>query len=366
MRGGGAEMCRPQVITAGCADAFRGKLVPPRKLTAFLAAVLLALSTAAQQPARQPAQQDDPRQRIRTTVALVVVPVTVKSPAGLPVLDIRREEFRIFEDGVEQQIQLFSAEPFPLSVVVLIDNSLPLKTAEQVQKSARSIAAAFSEFDEVAIGTFDLFYEPVLDFTTDNDRIYDHLKRLELAGKFPGSASAPMTRPPRVDTSPPTGGVPAPGMRGGRLDKKLDDAIYTAGQMLRTRSRERRKIIFLISDGENARNNTNSYDDTLRVLLTADVSVYAIGVGGVVVGRPFNPLSRYARATGGDVFYAASLPELESRYASLAEQARNQYTLAYSPSGTDRSREYHSIEVRVRRPNLKLLAREGYFNPLAP
>jgi VWFA-related protein len=333
-----------------------------RKLAALLATFPLAFSSAAQQPA----QQDDPRQRIRTTVALVVVPVTVKSPAGVPVLDIRREEFRIFEDGVEQEIQLFSNEPFPLSAVVLIDNSLPIRTAEQVQKSARAIAAAFSEFDEVAIGTFDLFYDPVLDFTMDNDRIYDHLKRLELTGKFPGQGSAPMTRPPRVDTSPPTGGVPAPGLRGGRLDKKLDDALFAAGQMLRTRSRDRRKIIFLISDGDNARNNTNTYEDTLRVLLSADVSVYAIGVGGAVVNRPRNPLSRYAHATGGDIFYATSLSDMESRYATVSEQARNQYTLAYSPSGTDRSREFHSIEVRVRRANLKLLAREGYFNPVAP
>jgi VWFA-related protein len=326
---------------------------------AVVAAALLAFPAGL-------AQQDDPRQRIRTTVALVVVPVTVKDALGTPVLDIRRDEFRIFEDDVEQEIQVFSNDPFPLSAVVLIDNGLTLKTAEEVQQSVRAIAGAFSEFDEVALGLYDLFYQPVLDFTTDNDRLYDHLKRLELAAKYPGQGSAPMTSPPRVDTSRSEPRVPAPGLRAARLDRNLDDAIFAAAQLLRERSRDRRKVIFLISDGGNSRNNTHSYEDALKALLSSDVSVYAIGVGMAAANRPLNPLSRYARATGGDIFYATSRGEIERLYSNVSEQARNQYTLAYSPAGTNRAVDYHSIEVKVRRPNLTLLAREGYFTPILP
>ena len=330
-----------------------------RQFVALVSATLLALSAGS-------AQQEDPRQRIRTTVALVVVPVTVKDSSGTPVLDIRRDEFRILEDGVEQQIQLFSNDPFPLSAVVLIDNGLPLKTAEEVQQSARAIAGAFSEFDEVAVGLYDLFYTPVLDFTTDNDKLYDHLKRLELTGKFPGQGSAPMTSPPRVDTSRTEPRVPTPGMRAARLDKKLDDAIYAAAELLRTRSRDRRKIIFLISDGTNSRGNTHSSEEAMKALLSSDISVYAIGVSTAVANRPLNPLARYAQATGGDVFYALSRSELERLYSTVAEQARNQYTLAYTPAGTNRTLDYHSIDVRVRRPGLTLLARQGYFTPVVP
>jgi VWFA-related protein len=312
------------------------------------------------------AQQEDPRQRIRTTVALVVVPVTAKDSAGTAVLDIRRDEFRILEDGVEQEIQVFSNDPFPLSAVVLVDNGLPLKTAEEVQRSLRAVAGAFSEFDEVALGLYDLFYQPVLDFTTDNDRLYDHLKRLELTGKGPGLGSAPMTSPPRVDTSRTEPRVPTPGLRAARLDRNLDDAIYAAAELLRTRSRDRRKVIFLVSDGGNSRNNTHSHDDALKALLSSDISVYAIGVGIATANRPLNPLAKYARATGGDVFYATSRGEIERLYSNVAEQARNQYTLAYSPAGTNRTLDYHSIEVRVRRTNLTLYAREGYYTPVVP
>lgn len=334
-------------------------------LPSFRRFAALTLATLLACPAGL-AQQEDPRQRIRTTVALVVVPVTVKDSTGTPVLDIRREEFRILEDGVEQQIQLFSNDPFPLSAVVLIDNGLPIKTTEEVQQSVRAIAGAFSEFDEVALGRYDLFYEPVLDFTSDNDKLYDHLKRLELTGKGPGLGSAPMTSPPRVDTSRTEPRVPTPGMRAARLDRNLHDALFAAAELLRSRSRDRRKVIFLISDGTNARGNTHSYEDALRAMLSSDISVYAIGVGIAVANRPLSLLSRYAHTTGGDVFYATSRSEIEGLYSRVAEQARNQYTLAYSPAGTNRALEYHSIEVRVRRPNLSLLAREGYYTPVVP
>src|ERR1700758_268797 len=69
-------------------------------------------------------QPDDPRARIHTTVSLVVVPVTVKNSAGELVTDLEQKDFRVFEDGAEQPITLFSAEAFPLSVAVLIDDDL--------------------------------------------------------------------------------------------------------------------------------------------------------------------------------------------------------------------------------------------------
>jgi VWFA-related protein len=311
-------------------------------------------------------RQEDPRSRIRATAALVVVPVTVKDAGGQAVLDLRREEFRVFEDDVEQEIQLFSAEPFPLSAVVLIDNDLPQQAAKQVQSSSGAIAAAFSEFDEIAVGLFDMFYKPVLDFTSDNDKIHTQLKRLMMGGRFPGEGSAPMTGPPRVNPSPTGPTVPSAGARGRQSTKNLDDAIYAAAELLRNRARERRKVILVVSDGLNSRNNIHNSADTLKLLLTAGASVYAIGVREGLLNRKTGPLRRYAHATGGDVFFATARTDLESLYASIAEQARNQYTLAYAPSGTDRRLEYHSLEVRVRRPHLTLLAREGYYVSSAP
>ncbi len=72
-------------------------------------------------------------------------------------------------------------------------------------------------------------------------------------------------------------------------------------------------------------------------------------------------LAKYARATGGDVFSARSRADFERLYSLVTEEARNQYTLGYVPQDTDRRAEYHTIEVRVKRGGLVLLAREGYY-----
>ena len=336
-------------------------MICPRKI------LVLALATWLVAPASA-LLQEDPRARIRTTVELVVVPVTVKDRQGKSVEDIRREEFRVFEDNVEQQIALFSADAFPLSAVVLLDNALKLKTAELVQSSLRAIAAGFSASDEILVCRFDTILGQLGDFTTDNDKLLTQLKRLDLDKTFPGQGSGPMTAGPRINAGAATPGVPSRAqiILAGRETKNIDDAIYAAGQLLRGRERGRRKIIYLISDGLNSRNNTYSFSDTLKLLLSADISVYAIGVGDAALNRGTGVLSKYARATGGDVFYAAKRSELENLYAQVTEQARNQYTLAYVPQQTDRTLDYHSIEVRVRRPGLILLARDGYYVPAKP
>ncbi len=334
----------------------------PRKILA------LALATWIAAPAVALEQQEDPRARIRTTVELVVVPVTAKDGQGRLVEDIRQEEFRVFEDNVEQKIALFSADPFPLSVVVLLDNALKKQTSEQVATSLRAIAGGLSESDEVAVCRFDTIFEPSGEFTADNEKLLTQLKRLDLDQTFPGQGSGPMTSGPRIN-----GGAGSPGAQGraqirlgSRETKNIDDAVYAAGQLLRARERGRRKIIYLVSDGLNSRNNTYSFNDTVKLLLSADISVYAIGVGEAIFNRGTGVLAKYARATGGDVFYAAKRAELENLYSAVSEQARNQYTLAYVPEKTDRTLEYHSIEVRVRRTGLSLLARDGYYVPGKP
>jgi hypothetical protein len=97
----------------------------PRKIFTASLAVLLGLALTNAAPLKPSPQQEelpptDPRSIIRSRVELVVVPVTVKDSGGGLVADLRQDEFRVLEDGVEQKIVLFSTETFPLSVVVLL------------------------------------------------------------------------------------------------------------------------------------------------------------------------------------------------------------------------------------------------------
>jgi VWFA-related protein len=356
----------------------------PRKLLAVSATIGLALAgflawhaqeMRGQGAGQEPAPQtQDPRARIRTTVSLVVVPVTVKDSAGELVTDLQQNDFRVFEDGIEQPIALFSADAFPLSAAILVDDDLKRGTAEKVQKTLETLAGGFSASDEVSLWRFDEVPEQISeDFIADNDKLLTQLKHIDLSSSFPGIGSYTMTNGPRVNTAQPPGPAKVPTEANGHPNTKhVNDAIYAAAEQLQERPRERRKIIFLISDGQNAKNNTHKYDETLKLLLSADISVYAVGVGEANLNRGItflgnNILSKYAHSTGGDIFYGGmSRENLEELYARVSEQARNQYTIAYSGGHTDRSKPYHRIEVRVKRPGLTLLTRDGYYLNATP
>ncbi|HEY2645562.1 MAG TPA: VWA domain-containing protein [Candidatus Acidoferrales bacterium] len=351
----------------------------PRKLLALGARIGLTLLACIVLPARLTFGQgaaegpslksQDSNGRIRTTVSLVVVPVTVKNSAGELVTDLQQNDFRILEDGIEQPIAQFSADPFPLSAAILIDDDLKVGTAEKVQKTLETLAGAFSASDEASLWRFDEVPSQISeDFIADNDVLLTQLKKIDLSSSFPGIGSYTMTNGPRVNTAQPPGPAKIPAEANGHPNTKhIDDAIYAAAEQLQNRPRERRRIIFLISDGQNAKNNTHKYDETLKLLLSADISVYAVGVGEANLNRGItflgnNVLAKYAHSTGGDIFYGGmSRENLESLYARVSEQARNQYTIAYSGAHTDRTKLYHSIEVRVRRPGLSLLTRDGYY-----
>jgi VWFA-related protein len=120
-----------------------------------------------------------------------------------------------------------------------------------------------------------------------------------------------------------------------------------------------------------------SYADTLKILLTNKISVYAIAVdsGAVPFYRKLetinlpgtgsgNVLPKYANATGGEVFTELTRQAIENAYAAVTNVARNQYTLGYYTQAT-LAENYREIEVRVDHPGLRINAKAGYY-PLPP
>ena len=321
---------------------------------------------------QQPAPQQGAPTRITVPANLVVVPVTVKDSSGHLVPDLRRDEFRIFEDNIEQRVSYFSVEVIPLSMVVLIDNDLKSKDEKQVAASLRAIVAGLSLNDETFVCRFDQFFHPGQGFITDQDKLLTELKRTQLDSESSVAPSSPaFSNAPSINGHSAIGDQPSVGDATinikGQPTKALDDAVYNAAQLLKDRGRDRRKIIFLISDGVNGKKfNTYDYDTTLKELLRYNIAVYSIGVGSAFFDRRFERLSKYAHDTGGDVYYGLKSRAMEELYGRVTEEARNQYTLAYAPSGTDRGAEYHAIEVRVKREGLTILTREGYYSGAAP
>jgi VWFA-related protein len=324
-------------------------------------------------PAQTPQTQAQPQQQKPPTIVSrseeVLVPVTVKDANGDMVTSLRKEDFRIFEDNVEQRITNIKSDAVPMSVVILLDDSLKKKPMDELQASIRAIAGGFGEKDEAAIFRFDQFPQQMTDFISNPDELLTQLGRVQISGGEVAKPDYSATAPPPQIGAPGGPGLPAnPPVQlfGGNGIKSINDAVYAAAQLLRTRAHDRRKVIFLVSDGVDSRGNKYSLEDTVKMAQQAEVIVYSIGVGVPVADRFHTILRPLALQTGGDLFFASSRADLERFYSRIADQARNQYTLSYSPDHKDRVVTYHTIEVRVKLQGLTVEARQGYFSAPTP
>jgi VWFA-related protein len=334
-------------------------------------------------PASAPNERDEMIQTMRVNVNFVVVPVTVKDQRGHLVEGLRRADFAVFENGAEQKIRFFTSDPFPLSAAVVLDIGLPDQVLRKVNDTLPALTAAFSQFDEIALYTYGDTVTKEHDFSAVTDRYANAIKRLKKEGTKGG---APVAGGPLGQSSPSVNGKPMdPNVPHGgvyvnyRESHVLNDAILAAAEDLATRPRDRRKLIFVISDGKEVGSRAN-YAGVLKVLLSNSISVYGVAVGDTslpLVGdleklnAPRsgygNLLPRYAKATGGDIFSEFDSTAIENAYAHATEQARNQYTLGYNAKSTGPGNSYRSIEVVVHRPYLKVHAKDGYYPlPIAP
>jgi Ca-activated chloride channel homolog len=332
-------------------------------------------SEASRAPQRQSSAPppSEARAKISVNSNLVILPVTVKDRAGNLVPDLQRNEFRVFEDNVEQKIDVFTAEAFPLSMIILLDNDLKQKDGDEVRKSLDAVVGGLSLDDEAFICRFDEFFHPGTGFTTDHDLLLTELQRTKLDTEPSVAPSgAAIRNAPSINGHSAIGDSPniastTLNIRG-QSTKALDDAVFSAAQLLRDRNRNRRKLILLVSDGANGgkKSNKMNYDSVVKTLLHDNIEVYSVAVASAFLERKFSRLVDYAHDSGGEVYFAAKRETLEELYSRISEEARNQYTIAYVPRGTDRSADVHSVEVRIKREGLTIKTRDKYYSGEIP
>jgi VWFA-related protein len=318
---------------------------------------------------------------IGKTVNFVLVPVAVKDNNGRLVAGLQSKDFSILENGTKQPLKFFTSDPFALSAAVVIDTGMPDVGLKKVQETLSALQGAFSQFDEVAIYTYSSTVGRVSDFTSIGNQltaVLNEVKQYSGANNGPPVTSGPLgPQGPIINGRPvdyPVNPVSTPP----KVAHVLNDAILLAARDLAKRDRTRRKIIFVISDGREI-GSTASYKDTLKVLLTQNITLYGVGVeGGAIpiydrLQRIHIPktgalmgysdiLPKYVSATGGGTVYTElTSADIERAYANAIGDARNQYTLGYSPKAGIGG--YRQIEVRVRGrgSDLKIYARDGYY-----
>jgi VWFA-related protein len=327
--------------------------------------------------AHDPAAEDSGREQLpifTSTTNFVTVPVTVLDGDGRAVLGLMKRDFALYEDERPMDIKFFTSDPFPLSAAVIVDQGMADVSLRKVNASLDALSAAFAPYDEVALYTYSNTVQERSDWQAAGDQFTIAVKKSKSTGKTGGvpviggplGAGPPSINGQRVDPSYPRVNTPV------KESHVLNDAIVRAAADLAKRDKTRRRMIFIISDGGED-GSTSSYQDTLKLLLTNNIAVFALGVDAAAVPvyeklaririprfGTGNILPKYVSATGGQLITEFSRDAIERSYAELTGQARNQYTLGYTTNVTPSS-NYRSIEVRVRRPNLRVYAKDGYY-----
>ncbi len=333
------------------------------------------------QPQTGIATSRDDLYKISVAVNFVQIPVTVRDKSGHLVPGLSPNDFTVLEDGAPQQIKFFTSDPFPLTAAIVLDTDLPSTTMKKVNDSLPALISAFSEFDEVALYRYGHTVQLVSGYsgaTNVSTTTIAKIKRTGREGGPPMIGGGPFSHPgPSIngheaDPSVKPSAVPAPVSE----SYVLNDAILRAAQDLSRRDKSRRRIIFVVSDGREL-GSTAHYDEVKKFLLGQNIAVYALGVDTAAIpiydrldrvrvpGFGYgNILPKYASDTAGEVLTAFDRSTVEAAYAKLTDTARNQYTLGYTTQAT-KSSSYRSIEVKVHRAGLIVLAKQGYY-PLPP
>jgi VWFA-related protein len=307
------------------------------------------------------------------TVNSVVVPVTVKDLDGRLVHGLLPQDFIVFENGAEQKLAFFTSDPAALSAAIIFDLGMPDVAVRKLNQTFPSLEGAFAAFDRVAIYTYSSAVRRVRDFNALNQQLADTLQEMKTQtgrNSGPPVLGGPLGSGPIVNGAPmdPQGPVV---ITPPQETHSLNDALLAAATDLGKQPRDRRKIIFIISDGREMGSRA-SYKDVLKILLTNEVTVYAVAVDASALPgfnklrklnlprRGYgNILPKYSSATGGQMFSEFSKEAMEAAYADAMGNARNQYTLAYNTKAQGLG--YREVEVRVARPNLKVYAKAGYY-----
>jgi VWFA-related protein len=317
-------------------------------------------------------------------VNFVEVPVIVKDSKMKQVAGLTWRDFKVYENNTRVPLSFFSVDPQPLSIAFVIDQSLPSNIMDQVNSSLGAVQGALTPYDEVAVFSYGNGPKEWTGFTgAQSDRLPYVLALAKSSGTDP---TVPITTGPFAGCQLRENGncvdpVLQPGGSTGndtfiKLPKEihtLNDAILAAAKDLSSRPKERRRIIYVVSDGKEYGSKT-TYREVVRVLQTNKIAVYATLVGDSArwgegwldrFHLPFtmydNLLYKYSALTGGDTDSEGGVNGIEKSYAKIAEEARNQYTLGYMSHESIYDGKYRKIDVRIDRPNLEVIAKPGYY-----
>ena len=300
---------------------------------------------------------------IRFDTSLVMVPVSVLDRNGRYVPLLRKDQFRLAENGVDQKIAYFATTDSPFSVVLLIDTSGSTQMRlDDIQDAAMKFVEKLKPTDSVMVMSFDDRIQVQCKATTDREVIEKAIRRTRTGG-------------------------------GTRLYDAVDDILRKQLQTITGR-----KAVVLFTDGVDTTSHRASYDSTIRLAAESDAPIYSVdydtsGMGGVmgpgtgrrgtIFGIPFptpgipgstipgsNPgdyrravayLHALSNQTGGRFYSGDTQFGIAQAFAWIAEELGRQYSLGYYPSTAGKEGERRQIKVRVTESDMVVKSRDSYI-----
>ena len=309
------------------------------------------------------------------------IPFTVKDSKGRLVPGLTYRDVRVYENGLLQHTAVFLTDPAPLSVGLVIDQSVTSDTMEKVNDSLSALQGAFSPYDEVAVFTYNNGVKEQTTFTAaQSARLGAVLEQSKAVGRDPlMGLNGPLAHGQVINNMPIDGVADAghqPGSMSFTVPKEyytLNDAILAAAKEVARADYHRQRIIYVISDGKEYGSKATQ-KEVIRFLLTNHIEVWATQVGeSAIKGMGFvdrvhipltmrdDALPKYTAATGGQFDSEFRPKGIEESFSHITAEVRGQYTVGYYTHESPFNESYRKTEIRVLRPSLTVIAPDGYY-----
>ena len=302
------------------------------------AAVLLVLLASGAGQAQAPPPRRPPT--FEAGIEVINLNVSVTDPRNRYVTDLVEKDFAVFEDGIRQELSLFTHENLPISLVLMIDTSASM---DEKLKVAQAAAIRFTKTlrpqDLAEVVQFNDRATVLQDFTADQEALASAILRTEASG--------------------PTA---------------LHNALYIALKDLGKQKKAgelRRRAIILLSDGEDTASLVSD-DQVVELARKTEINIYSISLRPnrasdrtrLGFSQAAHLLTALAQETGGQVQFPNSLSELDTVYDRIAEELRTQYNLGYVSSNKRRDGKWRRIVVRIPdREDVQIRHKIGYYGP---
>ena len=273
---------------------------------------------------------------------VVVLNVTVTDAEARFISGLDRADFRVFEDGVPQEITTFVKDRQPVALSILLDTSTSMDRKLPIaQEAAGGFVKRLGPKDVAQVITFDTRPDVVQDFTADRALLDKAIHRTQVGGST-----------------------------------ALYNALYVALSNLKqingdSPDRFRRQAIVVLTDGEDT-SSVIDYDSVLDAARRSEVGVYAIALRSKndTPVHGFNEADYVLRAlsqeTGGRLYHVEDVSQLPSIYQQVADELASQYFLGYVSKNAKRDGNWRRVMVRVERPNVVTRTKSGYYAPKSP